>query len=133
MNINSTSTLHQIKAAFHALFPYLKLEFYKHDHQDHETSSKTDHLMADKRISEIVGHDVEVDINVSPGMTAGEFENLFFKATGVGVQVFRNSNGVWLQTSATDDWTLEKQNGKGERSESDYDIEPVDISDFDVE
>lgn len=133
MNINNTSTLHHIKASFHALFPYLKLEFYTHDHHDHETSPKTDQLISDARLSEIVGHDVQVNINVSPGMTVSEFENLFFKATGLGVQVFRNSNGVWLQTSSTDDWTLEKQNGKGERSESDYNIEPVDMSDFDVE
>lgn len=133
MQINNQSTLHGIKAEFHALFPYLKIEFYKHDHPDHEVSPKTDQLISDAKISDIAGHNVQVDIRVSPEMKVNEFESLFYKATGVGVQVFRNSNGVWLQTSSTDEWSLAKQNGKGERSESDYDIEPVDISDFDVE
>ena len=51
----------------------------------------------------------------------------------LNLQVFRKSSDIWLQTSATDHWTLEKQNGKGQRSTIDYDIEPINIKDFDLE
>ena len=66
-------------------------------------------------------------------MTVGEFEKIFYEKTSLGVQVFRKSAGIWLQTSSTDSWTLEKQNGKGERSDSHVEIDPIDITDFDVE
>ena len=51
----------------------------------------------------------------------------------LNIQVFRKSADIWLQTSATDHWTLEKQNGKGQRSTLEYDIPPIDITDFDLE
>ncbi|MFZ1705065.1 MAG: hypothetical protein WAT79_12020 [Saprospiraceae bacterium] len=133
MNINNKSTLFQIKTAFHEAFPFLKIEFYRHTHDAKTSSPKTDQIITDEKISDLTGKDVGVDILVVPTMKVEEFESLFYQSTGIGVQVFRNSNGVWLQTSATDSWTLEKQNGKGERSDVDYDINPVGITDFDVE
>lgn len=132
MKITGLSTLHAIKADFHAMFPYLKLEFYRHAHGDHELSSKADQVVTDARIEDVVGKKIDVDFLVSPAMTVEEFESGFYGLTGLSVQVFRLSNGIWLQTSSTDSWTLEKQNGKGERSEVDYNIEAIDITDFDV-
>jgi hypothetical protein len=32
---------------------------------------------------------------------------------GLSVQVFRKSGNVWLETSATDNWTLRQQNNEG--------------------
>ena len=133
MKITGLSTLHTIKAEFHTMFPYLKLEFYRHAHGDHELSAKTDQLVSDARIGDLVDQKIDIEFVVHPDMTVEEFESGFYDRTGLGVQVFRLSNGVWLQTSSTDSWTLEKQNGKGERSEVDYNIEAIDITDFDVE
>jgi hypothetical protein len=133
MKINNQSSLQSIKSEFHRLYPYLKLEFYHHTHKDHQVSPKSDLITSDAKLGDLVGNEVNIDFHIVPSMTVSEFETEFFALTGLGVQVFRNSNGVWLQTSSTDSWTLEKQNGKGERSEVDYDIEPVDISDFDVD
>ena len=45
-------------------------------------------------------------------MKVAELENAFAKSFGFAVQVFRKSGNVWLQTTATDDWTLEEQNLK---------------------
>ena len=38
-----------------------------------------------------------------------DFRDLF----NLNIQIFRKSKDLWLQTSATDDWSLEKQNSKG--------------------
>jgi len=66
-------------------------------------------------------------------MTVAEFEKMMKDTLKLNVQVFRKSAKIWLQTTSTDHWSLEKQNGKGERSTTDYNIEPLDITDFDVD
>ena len=33
---------------------------------------------------------------------------------GFSVLMFRNAGNVWIETSLTEDWTLEKQNKEGE-------------------
>ncbi|MFZ9982087.1 MAG: hypothetical protein ACO3FI_08660 [Cyclobacteriaceae bacterium] len=37
----------------------------------------------------------------------------FKSATGLLVKIFRKSGNVWIETSLTDDWTLERQNEEG--------------------
>lgn len=132
MRINNLSTLQNIRNEFHNKFPYLKIEFYRHDHDAKHSSPKADQISGNEKISDLVGHSVNVDFEIQPLMTVGEFEKYFmknkFRSTG-----FRKSAGIWLQTSSTDSWTLEKQNGKGERSDSHVEIDPIDITDFDVE
>jgi len=32
---------------------------------------------------------------------------------GLHVQIFRKSGDLWLQTSKTDEWTIEHQNARG--------------------
>jgi hypothetical protein len=133
MKINNESTLQNIRTEFHNKFPYLKIEFYRHDHDAKHSSPKADQITGNEKISDLVGHSVNVDFEIHPLMTVAEFEKIFYEKTGIGVQVFRNSAGIWLQTSSTDVWTLEKQNGKGERSESHQAVDPIDITDFDIE
>jgi hypothetical protein len=50
-------------------------------------------------------------------MTVAELERLFVENFGLNAQVFRRSGTLWLQTSATDNWTLAEQNRKGGHSE----------------
>ena len=38
----------------------------------------------------------------------------FGEVYGLGVQVFRKSGNVWLETTVTDSWTLKEQNDQGE-------------------
>ena len=47
-------------------------------------------------------------------MTVNELEQRFSDVYGLGVQVFRKSGNVWLETTVTDGWTLEQQNKQGE-------------------
>jgi hypothetical protein len=41
-----------------------------------------------------------------------EFEYILAKNYGLNIQVFRKSYGTWLQTWATDGWTLQEQNDR---------------------
>jgi G3E family GTPase len=133
IKISKTSTLQQISDQFSVVFPYLKLEFYKEKHKPNEGSEADDLLTHSTLLHEIHPDVTEMEINIDREMTVAEFEKLMKDKLKLNVQVFRKSSKIWLQTTSTDHWSLDKQNGKGERSTTDYNIEPLDITDFDVD
>ena len=47
-------------------------------------------------------------------MTVVDLEQSFSDVFGLGVQIFRKSGKVWLETTVTDGWTLDEQNRQGE-------------------
>ena len=47
-------------------------------------------------------------------MTVIDLEKKFREVFGLGIQVFRKSGKAWLETTLTDNWTLEEQNRQGE-------------------
>ena len=42
-----------------------------------------------------------------------ELEKIFKDQFGLAVQVFRKSGNLWLETTMTDNWTLQQQNNHG--------------------
>jgi len=116
MKISSQSNLSDIKNEFNRKYPFLKIEFYKNNHHAMEGSPKNEQINEDLFVSSLTEVDVDFDMDINPEMLVSEFEADFFDKTGLTIQVFRNSAGIWLQTTATDHWSLEKQNGKGQRS-----------------
>lgn len=121
MKISIHSTIQEIIDQFRAKFPGLKIEFYKHEHKDHEGSNIRDTLPHETQLSSIVPNLEEQTLVLDPEMTVTEFEQLMETNFKLHVQVFRLSRDIWIQTTATDGWTLEKQNGKGQRSVLNYD------------
>lgn len=133
MKISKTLSVLNIKEQFNGQFPFLNIEFYNYEHEKHEGSSVDAQINQDTLLSVINPQLDETVENINPEMTVAEFETMMKERFNFNVQVFRKSNEIWLQTSSTDNWTLDKQNGKGERSTVDYGIEPVNISDFDLD
>jgi len=107
----------EIQAQFSALFPGLKIEFYRKHHDDFQGSKLEDQLHPDQILTDINTENGEGEINIYPDMTVLVLEQLFEERFGLFVQVFRKSKDIWLQTSVTDHWTLELQNRKGLHSE----------------
>lgn len=99
------------------MFPYLKLEFYSKHHDEGKGSPKRALLASDKTIGEARLIHNEGDLQVIDSMTVARFEQLFDEIYGLHVQVFRRSGNLWMQTTATDGWTLAEQNRKGGASE----------------
>ena len=52
-------------------------------------------------------------MEVKNGMTVAELEGKFRNEYGLEVQVSRKSGLLWLETTMTDNWSLEKQNEHG--------------------
>jgi len=110
MRIKKNKTLRQVKDIFSFVFPGLKIEFYKKAHRPTELSANVLEYDEQLTIAEINPNIVHNEIVFEPNNTVEFIEQEFEKKFGLHVQVLRKSNDLWLQTSKTDDWTLDQQN-----------------------
>jgi uncharacterized pyridoxal phosphate-containing UPF0001 family protein len=110
--IDSSKKISVIQKEFEKRFPYLKIDFYKQGHAKGEGSRKENTWNTELTIKEVQKKDESGIINIHGLMTVAELESAFFENYGLSAQVFRKSGKVWLQTTATDNWTLAEQNQK---------------------
>lgn len=113
MKINKDNTIKEIKEIFNESYSGLKIEFYKKQHAKYEGSNESDQYDENLTLSEISPKIQSGEIELTSSQTTKEVELAFENLYGLHVQIFRRSNEIWLQTSTTDDWTLEVQNRKG--------------------
>lgn len=118
MLINDNKRIVEIQREFQQMFPHLKLEFYTSAHEEGEGSPKKAMLSVNKRIGETRNVHAEGEMRISPEMSVETLERRFFEFFGLNAQVFRRSGNLWLQTTATDHWTLAEQDRKGGASEA---------------
>jgi hypothetical protein len=111
--IDDTKNISAIKQEFNTIFPYLKLEFFKHAHKVHHGNPKRDMLNANLTLKKIRDKHTTSKLVVKENMKVSELETAFQTLFGISAQVFRKSAGSWIETSVTDDWTLKQQNDEG--------------------
>ena len=114
LQINKSTTIAEVQTEFSKLFPFLKIEFFTRSRET-DGSLWSKHMVFNRtktmdEIGQIKADDNTIEI--SPSMTVNTFEQNLQKDFGLSVQVFRKSGNVWLQTTATDEWTLAAQNQK---------------------
>lgn len=117
MIISDDRTIQSIQTEFQTHFPNLKIEFYTVPHDTEKGSSLTQQLLeVTKTIGELREQQNTGDLSINGHQKVSTLESNFRDIYGLNVQVFRRSgNDVWLQTSATDNWTLSEQNKRAER------------------
>ncbi len=109
--IQDSSKLSEIQAIFNKYFPYLKLEFFNVDQPKDKLFAKenlitnTDITLAEVRQMHQSGH-----LNINGNQKVSTLEKHCREIFGINIQVFRKSGKAWLQTTASDDWTLSEQN-----------------------
>lgn len=108
--IDRNKKLSALQSDFQKLFPFLKIEFYNQFHEEQEGSLKEVILNHDLSIKEVTDHALPRVIKISGKMTAEELETAFADIYGLSVQVFRKAGGIWIQTIATDNLTLDELN-----------------------
>lgn len=119
ISINDHRKIHAIQEEFNQNFPYLKIEFFSKPHASGGSSSKKLMKSSSKTLGECRTIHNKGSITITPELTVDELERRFMDVYGLSIQVFRKSGNVWLETTVTDGWTLEKQNEQGrELSES---------------
>jgi len=131
IKISDDKTLGEVKKEFSYLFPNLKIEFYKVSHREYEGSVNKNLLNNSLKIGRVrISHDEGELILDSKTLTA-EVESEFRKFYGLNVQVFRRSGRLWLQTTSTDDWTLEQQQQAAEEKDLSREKAELDLPDLD--
>lgn len=114
ITINDHRKIFAIQEDFNKRFPYLKLEFFSKPH----TKGGATSIKLIKHKSQTLGECRTIhndgEITIVPAMSVAELEQHFGDIYGLGVQVFRKSGKTWLETTVTDNWTLEEQNKQGE-------------------
>ena len=130
LEINKATKLKLIQEEFQKSFPFLKLEFYSNSHKAGEGSVKKNTLNTSLSVGDAskLGKDSSLSINKT--MKVSQLEEAFLKTFGLNVQVFRKSNNLWLQTTITDNWTLEKQNQNGREMNIQENIIPSKDDDY---
>ena len=109
LDISKHKTIHDIQQDFNLRFPFLKLEFY---HPADPAKAKK-HLPHSTLLSAAGLKNGNPIMEVENGMTVAELERKFRSEYGLDVQVSRKSGLLWLETTMTDNWSLEKQNEHG--------------------
>ena len=110
LHLTADSKISEIQKEFHHYYSYLKIEFYSEPHKAGELSREKYRIAHDKKISEVGKKGINEVYEWNEETTVKEFEKNLFEICGLSVQVFRKSVNIWLETSITDKWTLEKQN-----------------------
>ncbi|MEY4110694.1 MAG: hypothetical protein RLZZ46_1049 [Bacteroidota bacterium] len=117
LQLQNQSKLSEISEEFQSIFPALKLVFFHHPHLSGHGSEPQGRIDQNLTLSEARIIQSKGDIEVSEEMTVAELEQAFSYLCGLSVQVFRKSGKNWLQTTASDQWTLKKQNFEGLENE----------------
>ena len=106
LEIKKETSVSDVQKKFSEHYPGLKLEFYK--------EKSKDGINKEEALAETSHFKKEANISIDKSRSVADFEKEFWDTTGVAAQVFRQSGNIWLQTTRTDDWTLEHQNSQGE-------------------
>jgi len=127
INLNPDKTLQAIQEEFMAFFPYLKIEFF---HAEYKVSSgyqdkeKLDLNLSMAEVNLLV-ETCTLEFDNTTKVSA--FEKEFFNLSNIAIQVFRKTNSVWIQTIASDNWSLAEQQKEAEALLRDTDKEePID-------
>ncbi|MFM7728163.1 MAG: hypothetical protein ACKO7B_15795 [Flavobacteriales bacterium] len=118
LQIHHDDTLEKVQRSFNSEFPYLKLEFFSRPHDKGKPSEKQ-YMINSRRTLETCNPSIlNKTLSIPTAMTVHELEHTFRQELGLYVQVFRKSGRVWLETTATDTWSLHKQNLEGQELSS---------------
>lgn len=111
--ISPTSIISDIQKEFNNAFPFLKLEFFNNKTFTRTNFTASQIIHNNKKLGDGQLGIIDTILEINEEMKVSEFENIFRDKFRLAVQVFRKSGNLWLETTMTDDWTLQQQNNHG--------------------
>lgn len=113
VDINKMQTISGAQQQFNTAFPFLKIEFFREAPVSGRGNAKNKMIVTDMRLENIQSKPKTGKIILHEATTVIQLEECFEKEFGLYIQVFRKSGRIWLETTATDNWTLSQQNEEG--------------------
>jgi len=109
LTINDNILLDHLKEHFAKCYPGLKIEFYKTKHKGIIDQKDADLITANIPVGTIRKRGLSGDYKIYSFYTVSRVEHELYDIYGLNVQVFRNENNAWIQTTTTDYFTLAEQ------------------------
>jgi len=113
LQIAPNRLISDIQKEFNSVFPFLKLEFFYNKNLSHSKLSIREITPRISQQADSQKSNSDGFIKINGEMRVNELEDIFQKNFGLSVQVFRKSGNLWLETTMTDNWTLQHQNNHG--------------------
>ena len=111
MEIQGNKSIGALQEEFNGYFPFLRIEFYRQRNGDEKNNIEK--LNASQKLQLINGSSEKFVINIGKDERVISLKDQFNKF-GISVLIFRKAGRVWVETSLTEDWTLDRQNTEGE-------------------
>ncbi len=120
IEINNTTLASQVSDAFTAAFPFLTLAFFEHPHEWGAASPLTEKIAPGVTMAALCPVLFPVVLEIHGWQTTGAVEQACGRLLGRAVQVFRREGAAWLQTTDTDNRTLNDQNDAGRNASQEW-------------
>lgn len=120
IEINDNTTLREIQLKLADYYPYLQIKFYRKPHKKYEPSADEDVLYHGKTIGEVKQTHIDALLEITPVSKVAEIEREFQKRFGLPVQILLKEKGNWVQTTGTDDFTLNELNVLSRNSSDEF-------------
>jgi hypothetical protein len=132
IGIDGKQTIATLQKEFNKNFPFLKIEFFREPCIKGKGNSKDKMITTNEVISRLQRKKHYGKIPFTNQTIVKDLEENFLDKFGICMQVFRKSGNVWLETTSTDDWTLEQQNEEGKSLAQHFNIERENQDDHDM-
>ncbi len=113
LHIAANRLISDIQKEFSRGFPFLKLEFFNTKSFSRSNFSASQLIPQHRKIGDTQRGIKDGDLEITEEMKVKELEKNFKDQFSLDVQVFRKSGTIWLETTMTDNWTLQQQNNHG--------------------
>jgi hypothetical protein len=114
LEINGERLISEIQKDFGAVYPFLKIEFFRNGTIRRDRYPVNKLIPATQPVKNAWHYKQDYGLlSLTEGMTVTDFENALMDQFGLSAQVFRRSGNIWLETTITDYWTLKQQNDHG--------------------
>ena len=113
LHIAPNRVIGEIQKEFNEAFPFLKLEFFKTRSFSRSDFMANQIIPSHRKIGDGQLAITDGDIEIAGEMKVKDLEKIFKDQFSLAAQVFRKSGNLWLETTMTDNWTLQQQNDHG--------------------
>ena len=115
LTIDGERSCRSVQSEFTSLYPFLKIDFFRTYDGSGRSLSRPERVSPHEPLRRFVRDSLPVTVNVEGGKTVSQVIKSFEEALpSLSAAVFRKSGTLWIETTLTSDWTLDRQNREGE-------------------
>jgi hypothetical protein len=114
LHIDGEHTFQSVQNEFTALYPFLKIDFFRTSEGQGRPLPRMERILPQERIRRFVRDTHPITVGIGGHRTVAEVVKGFEERLILSVMILRKSGNMWIGTTLTLDWTLERQNREGE-------------------